>query len=59
MHEAWSLAAGSTCPAEAVTLQQKPAEEQRVPPRSAQEMVFQLAEKRGKTLVPLAAMRKG
>ncbi|MBW2456091.1 MAG: 4Fe-4S binding protein, partial [Deltaproteobacteria bacterium] len=49
----------TTCPAEAVTLEVKSPEEQRTPPKSAQETMMQLAAQRGKSLVPLAAMRKG
>jgi Fe-S-cluster-containing hydrogenase component 2 len=49
----------TTCPAEAVTLQPKSPAAQHTPPRTARETMMQLAAQRGKSLVPLATMRKG
>jgi len=49
----------TSCPAEAVKLQPKASEAQHTPPRTARDTMMQLATQRGKSLVPLAAMRKG
>jgi ferredoxin len=48
----------STCPATAVTLQRKPESECRVPPVSGQEYLTKLASSRGKSLIPIAVLKK-
>ena len=48
----------STCATEAMKLRAKPQEERREPPAVAQMTIMELAQKRGKSLVPLAFMGK-
>lgn len=47
----------TTCDAEAMALQPKSVEERREPPAKAQLTLMELAQKRGKSLVPLAVLR--
>ena len=47
----------TTCDAEAMTLQPKSPEERREPPAKAQLTLMELAQKRGKSLIPLAMMK--
>jgi Na+-translocating ferredoxin:NAD+ oxidoreductase subunit B len=47
----------TTCTTEALTLRPKPEAERRPPPASARDYMLELAQKRGKTLVPLALAR--
>jgi ferredoxin len=44
----------TTCTTEALNLQLKPEEERRQPPVKAQETIMQMAQKRGKSVIPLA-----
>ncbi len=48
----------STCAVEAIKLRAKPKEERREPPAKAQTTMMELAQKRGKSLIPLAMIRK-
>ncbi|MEJ2719298.1 MAG: 4Fe-4S binding protein [Deltaproteobacteria bacterium] len=48
----------TTCPEEALTLQSKPESERRVPPVSGRDYFMQLAQSRGKTLIPLAVVKQ-
>jgi ferredoxin len=47
----------TTCPTEAVTLERKPESERREPPVRARDTMMQMAERRGKSLIPLAVIR--
>jgi len=47
----------TTCDAEAMTLEPKSPEDRREPPAKAQLTLMELAQKRGKSLVPLAVMK--
>ena len=47
----------TTCTTEAMSLQPKPDSERREPPEKAQATMMELAQKRGKSIVPLAVMR--
>jgi Na+-translocating ferredoxin:NAD+ oxidoreductase subunit B len=47
----------TTCPSEAVTLRVKPESERREPPETAKDFIMQMAVSRGKSLVPLSAMK--
>jgi electron transport complex protein RnfB len=47
-----------TCPEEALTLRPKPESERRVPPATGREYVMQLAQSRGKSLIPLAVSKQ-
>ena len=47
----------TTCTTEAMSLQPKPDAERREPPENAQTTLMELAQKRGKSLVPLSAMK--
>lgn len=47
----------TTCDAEAMTLQPKSSEDRREPPAKAQLTLMELAQKRGKSLIPLAVMK--
>jgi electron transport complex protein RnfB len=47
----------TTCPSEAVTLARKPESERRDPPVRARDTMMQMAERRGKSLIPLAVVR--
>jgi Fe-S-cluster-containing hydrogenase component 2 len=44
----------TTCATESLSLQLKPKEERRDPPVTAKDTITQMAEERGKTLIPLA-----
>ena len=44
----------TTCTTEALSLQSKPKEERREPPAQARDTMMQMAEQRGKSLIPLA-----
>lgn len=48
----------TTCPEEAISLKEKPESERRLPPATGKEYFLQMATQRGKTLIPLAALRK-
>ena len=48
----------STCATEAMKLQAKPKEASREPPEKAQTTIMELAQKRGKSLIPLAMLGK-
>jgi NAD-dependent dihydropyrimidine dehydrogenase PreA subunit len=47
----------TTCPTEAIRLELKPDAQRRDPPQTAQETLMQLAQERGTSLIPLAAMK--
>jgi len=47
----------TTCDVEAMTLEPKSSEDRREPPEKAQLTLMKLAQKRGKSLVPLAVMK--
>jgi Fe-S-cluster-containing hydrogenase component 2 len=49
----------TTCETEAMRLQLKPEKERRDPPATAQDFMTQLAQERGKTLIPLAFTKTG
>ena len=44
----------TTCTTEALSLQPRPKEERREPPAQARDTMMQMAEQRGKSLIPLA-----
>ncbi|MCX5871927.1 MAG: 4Fe-4S binding protein [Deltaproteobacteria bacterium] len=48
----------TTCPSEAMSLRSKPESERRQPPATGKDYVMQLASVRGKTLIPLAVIKK-
>jgi Na+-translocating ferredoxin:NAD+ oxidoreductase subunit B len=48
----------TTCPSEALSLKQKPESERREPPATGKDYFFQLAARRGTTLIPLSVSRK-
>jgi ferredoxin len=48
----------TTCPEEALTLQPKPESERREPPATGREYFMQLAQSRGKSLIPLAVSKQ-
>jgi ferredoxin len=48
----------TTCPSEAVSLKPKPQSERREPPATAKEYIMQVTASRGKSLIPLAALKK-
>jgi NAD-dependent dihydropyrimidine dehydrogenase PreA subunit/predicted transcriptional regulator len=47
----------TTCPTDAVTLKMKPEDQRKAPPLRARDTIMQMAERRGKSLIPLAVMR--
>jgi MinD superfamily P-loop ATPase len=47
----------TTCPSEAMRLERKPEDTRQEPPKSSQDLVTQMMEKRGTSLIPLS-MRK-
>ncbi len=49
----------TTCPSEAVSLQSKPESERKEPPATGKDYFMQVASARGKSLIPLAMMKKG
>jgi len=48
----------TTCPSEAISLKLKPETERKEPPATGKDYVMQLASARGKTLIPLAVIKK-
>ena len=48
----------TTCPSEALSLKAKPETERREPPSTGKEYYMQLAETRGKTLIPLVMIKR-
>ncbi|MEW6529467.1 MAG: 4Fe-4S binding protein [Thermodesulfobacteriota bacterium] len=48
----------TTCPSEAVSLKPKPQSDRREPPATAKDYIMQVATSRGKSLIPLAALKK-
>ncbi len=48
----------TTCPSEAISLKTKPESERKAPPSTGRDYIMQLASARGKTLIPLAAIKR-
>lgn len=48
----------TTCPTDAMTIQMKPEPERKAPPRTSREFVMNLASTRGKSMIPLAIVKK-
>ena len=48
----------TTCPSEAISLKTKPESERKDPPVSGRDYIMQLASARGKTLIPLAIIKR-
>jgi electron transport complex protein RnfB len=48
----------TTCPSEALSLKEKPESERREPPSTGRQYFMQLAETRGKTLIPLSVIKR-
>ncbi|MBM4325748.1 MAG: 4Fe-4S dicluster domain-containing protein [Deltaproteobacteria bacterium] len=48
----------TTCPSEALTLKPKPQAERREPPATAKDYMMQVTASRGKSLIPLAVLKK-
>ncbi|MGC8603848.1 MAG: 4Fe-4S dicluster domain-containing protein, partial [Desulfomonilaceae bacterium] len=48
----------TTCPSEAISLQSKPDSERKEPPATGRDYIMQLASARGKSLIPLAIIKR-